>query len=595
MNTITTADRPSASFKISNDILFSSFSARSVELEFRDCWISLDGDIGTSLAGLGGANGTPGLIGAEEVINRYRAQGEEFLSQLKGGFRLLLWDRREEKLLVATDPFATKSVYYFDSDGRLAVGGSLTDVTSHPSFDRQLDKNVLFFYLNHSFVPAPYSIYRGVRRLQPGQCLIWQGKRLKIKQYWDIAYDEDLALGESAAAEQIYAGLCQALQFCAPEERRQTGEVGAFLSGGTDSSTLVGLLTQLQPAPVKAFSVGFTEQAYNEIAYARIAAKQFGADAHEYFVSAEDALAALPTIGASFDEPFGNSSAIPTYYCLRKAKETGVKFMLAGDGGDELFGGNERYVAERRFLPYDCLPEPLQKLCVSLGGWLPRGVFPLGKIRRYVERASEPNPDRFFYYQLYLRQNVNAYFTPDLLAQIDSEFPLSPPREHYRRVADAAPLNRLLYMDLKMCIADNDLFKVNRMADSLGINVCYPYLDRDLAELTGRIPVGLKVKGTKKRYIFKRAFQNLLPAEILSKTKHGFGLPIAGWLRTHSQFKDLAQSLLLDRRPVERGYFERETLVELLRKHEQEPSDFYGSQIWQLMMLELWHQRHFDR
>jgi asparagine synthase (glutamine-hydrolysing) len=169
------------------------------------------------------------------------------------------------------------------------------------------------------------------------------------------------------------------------------------------------------------------------------------------------------------------------------------------------------------------------------------------------------------------------------------------PREHYRKVIAAAPLNRLLYMDLKMCIADNDLFKVNRMAEALGVKVCYPYLDRGLAEITGKLPVGLKLKGFQKRYIFKRAFAKLLPEEILRKKKHGFGLPIAHWLRTHAGFRETAHSLLLDTSAMQRGYFNRSALEKLLRQHDEEKSDFYGTFIWNIMMLELWHRNHKDK
>jgi len=461
------------------------------------------------------------------------------------------------------------------------------------AFHRQIDPNVLFFYLNHSFVPAPYSIYQGMRRLQPGQYLVWQDQRLDIKKYWDIEYTEDFAMTEQAAAEQVYAGVEQSLKFYASGQQK-SHQIGAFLSGGTDSSTLVGLLSKMQSVPVRAFSVGFTEQAYNEIDYARIAAKHFGADAHEYFVGADDALKAMPILAASFDEPSGNSSAIATYFCLCTAKKVGITTMLAGDGGDELFGGNERYLSERLFLPYDRLPPPMQKLSLSVSQLLPTGVFPLGKVRRYLERASEPNPARFFYYQLFLSQNAREFFTTDFLARVDTDFALVPARSHYREVLKAAALNRLLYMDLKMCIADNDLFKVNRMAEALDIKVQYPYLDRDLAELTGRIPAKFKLKGTQKRYIFKRAFQNLLPQEILHKTKHGFGLPVAGWIRCHPQFRDLARSLLLDRGSIDRGYFKQSALETLFSRHDGDTSDFYGTYIWSFMMLELWHRHHSD-
>jgi asparagine synthase (glutamine-hydrolysing) len=579
---------------LSNDTIFGGFGSRTIDIEVRNCRLFVDGDIGVSSGGSASLEISNQPLTGDEILNRYYRLGEEFLRDLKGGFRLCLWDRHKQRLIVAVDPFATKPVYFFEKDGILAIAGKVSGLIHHPSFDREIDPNVLFFYLNHSYVPAPYSIYRNARRLQPGEYLLWQKKGLTVSQYWDIDYTEDFSLTENAAATKVYAGVEQALRFSIAGHGQASNRLGAFLSGGTDSSTLVGLLAKVQSLPAQTFSVGFTERAYNEIEYARIAAKHFGTQAHEYFVSADDTLKAMPVLASSFDEPFGNSSAIPTYFCLRTAKEAGITTMLAGDGGDELFGGNERYLSERMFFPYDRLSPRLQELSVSLGNLLPKGMFPFSKVRRYLERASEPNPDRYFYYQLFLRQYAGEYFTSDFLEQVDSEFALTPARLHYSKISNAAPLNRLLYMDLKMCIADNDLFKVNRMAEALDIKVCYPYLDRDLAESTGRIPASLKLKGTKKRYIFKQAFQKLLPQEILRKTKHGFGLPVAGWIRQNPRFNDFAKSLLLDGNAVGRGYFRQSALESLFVNHARESSDFYGTYIWHFMMLELWHRTHGD-
>jgi asparagine synthase (glutamine-hydrolysing) len=231
----------------------------------------------------------------------------------------------------------------------------------------------------------------------------------------------------------------------------------------------------------------------------------------------------------------------------------------------------------------------LQESSIALAAVLP-DLYPLGKVKRYIQRASQPNPDRFFHYQTFLSDNAADFFTENFTNSIERDFPVKIPREHYQKAAGAAPLNRLLYMDLKMCIADNDLFKVNQMGTAAGVTVCYPYLDRKLAEVTGRIPARLKLKGFKKRYIFKRAFKSLLPDEILKKKKHGFGLPIARWLRSHASFKELARSLLLDPSALHMAYFRKASLEDLLHKHEGEQSDFYGTFIWNVMMLELWHR-----
>jgi asparagine synthase (glutamine-hydrolysing) len=265
--------------------------------------------------------------------------------------------------------------------------------------------------------------------------------------------------------------------------------------------------------------------------------------------------------------------------------------MIAGDGGDELFAGNERYLAEKLFLPFDRLPSPFKTATRRITEYLPY-AYPLGKIKRYVEQASLANPKRFFRYQLFLSEHAEEFLTDEFRASVERDFPLRIPEQHYRNVCTAAPLNRLLYMDLKMCIADNDLFKVNQMASATGVSVCYPYLDRDFAAVTGKIPTALKLKRFQKRYVFKRAFGKLLPVEILRKRKHGFGMPTGEWLSHHSGFRDLAWSLLLEPSAVQRGYFKRPALEHLLKLHDQKSSSYYGSYIWYLMMLELWHRRH---
>jgi asparagine synthase (glutamine-hydrolysing) len=554
----------------------------------------VEGDIQVGDAPLLDANGPARETVVNTLFHHYRKKGDAFVEDLYGGFRLALWDSKAQKLLLAVDPFATRSLYYCVASGTLAFAPKVSQIAGLSYACRQIDPNAIYFFLNHSFIPAPYTIYRGIKRLEPGQCLRWHGGSVSLRQYWDMAYKENRALTVAAASEGIRSSLARSVRSLMDAQSGNAAHIGAFLSGGTDSSTLVGLMTQIGRQAVKTFSVGFAEEYYNEIHYARIAAAHFSADAHERFVSPGDALDAVPVLAAHFDEPFANASAIPTYICLRAAKDAGIKVMFAGDGGDELFAGNERYLEEKRFIPYDIMPAALQLLSKRFGSLLPT-VYPFNRLRRYLERASEQNPDRFFYYQLYIRQQNAELLSDDFRAALDHEFPLVMPRRHFAKVTPAAPLNRLLYMDLKMCIADNDLFKVNRVAEASGVKVCYPYLDRNLADLTGKIPAGLKLKGFQKRYIFKKAFGNLLPEEILHKKKHGFGLPLARWLRSHAGFRELAHSLLLDVKPLQRGYFERKGLETLLDKHENEPSDYYGAFIWNLMMLELWHQKYCDK
>jgi asparagine synthase (glutamine-hydrolysing) len=566
--------------------VFSNWSGERIKY-FLDGAIRINGD---KLSDTHGPNRT-GLCDA--LLKSYRAKGENFLNDLTGGFRLALWDSDKKKLLVAVDPFATRPIYFSSAKGMFRFAPRISCFSNVPGFAKTIDSNALYFYLNHSFIPAPFTAYREIRRLEPGHYLCWQDGKVRIRQYWDLKYDEDFGLNESQAAELIRSSVEESVRSCLDAQPCDGSELGAFLSGGTDSSTLVGLMTNVSGERIKTFSVGFSEEQYNEIEYARIAANHYGADSHERFVSAAEALSLMPLLARQFDEPCGNSSAIPTYFCLRSARDNGVKVMFAGDGGDELFGGNERYLAEKYFLPFDIAPNSMQLMMARMAACLPP-VYPVTKISRYFEQASLPNPKRFFRYQVFVSEHMDEFLTDDFRRDIDRDFELRIPQQHYRNVSSAAPLNRLLYMDLKMCIADNDLFKVNQMADAAGVDVCYPYLDRSLAELTGKIPASLKVRGLQKRYVFKKAFQNLLPEEILRKKKHGFGMPTGEWLRHHGGFRDLARSLLLEPRALQRGYFKRSALEQLLKRHDEETSAYYGTYIWYFMMLELWHRHHVE-
>ena len=357
--------------------------------------LCLDGDIQVNGQPLRDANGASKKLIVEILSDLYRTKGEEFLKDVSGGFRLALWDAEKRKLILAVDPFATRPVYYSCVNGVLVFAPRVSCIAGLPGISREIDLNVVYFYLNHSFVPAPFTIYRDIRRLEPGQYLCWQDGRSIVRQYWDIQYDEDPSLSVETAADLIRSTVEQSVRSYIGAQTCGTRAVGAFLSGGTDSSTLVGLMTKVTSERIKTFSVGFAEERYNEIEYARIAASRYNAEAHEYFVSADEALKALPLIASQFDEPFGNSSAIPTYFCLRAAMDAGVKVMFAGDGGDELFGGNSRYADEKLFLPFDILPPKMQAVSKRMAKLIP-GIYPFGKIRRYIERAAEPIPSRFF-------------------------------------------------------------------------------------------------------------------------------------------------------------------------------------------------------
>jgi asparagine synthase (glutamine-hydrolysing) len=372
--------------------------------------------------------------------------------------------------------------------------------------------------------------------------------------------------------------------------------VGAFLSGGTDSSTVLGLMTRLTGERASAFSIGFREERYDELDYARLSARHFGATHHIMIVTPEDALATLPRLVDAYDEPFGNDSAIGTFFCARLARERGVDWLLAGDGGDEIFGGNERYRTDRIFARYHRIPAILRRALIEpVLFTLPDGDASLvGRAQRYVRRANLPNPRRFYSYEFFVAQEARRLLSPDFLAVIDIEAPQAILQGYYDRVQAMAELNRLLYLDLKLTIGDNDLLKVTRTAELAGVNVRFPLLEQPLVEFTGTWPSHFKVRGLEKRHLFKQAFRPLLPPETLAKRKHGFGVPTSAWLKTHPGFQSLAREALLSPRANQRGYFRSGAIEELFGRHAADSTPYYGGILWRILMLELWHQRHLD-
>jgi asparagine synthase (glutamine-hydrolysing) len=412
-----------------------------------------------------------------------------------------------------------------------------------------------------------------------------------------MAYHERL---EPVLSEAEWANRTQEAVQCAVAATLKgldaTKRPGCFLSGGTDSSSVTGFVGKLTAQPPRTFSIGFDDPRYNEIQYARIAAKCFSADHHEYFVKPDDIVSLVQKAVQVYDEPFGNSSIVPTYYCARLAAEHGVTHLLAGDGGDELFGGNARYVQDRVFQHYSKIPL-----------WMRRGViepvfsrtsqstdFRWFKLARsYVRRSNIPLPDRYFSYSLISSVPANELFTNDFVAAVNDD-PLRTARNHFSTAPANNDLNRWLYLDLKITITDNDVRKVTTMSRLAGITTRYPFLHPDLAEFTGTIPVDMKVRGSRLRYLFKRAMQDLLPQQIIKKTKHGFGLPYSVWLADSRHLRDFTFDVLGSARCRQRGYFRSHLLEQIWSKYETVHRGYYGEILWILLMLELWHVNHAD-
>jgi len=476
---------------------------------------------------------------------------------------------------------------YSTTGGALAFSDSASAVARFPGVDATLRKQAIYDYLLLHIVPSPETVYEGVFKLRPGTVAHYAAGTLRTSRFWVPRFVE--SGGESF--ESLKAGLQTSLRK-AVEATRPDQATGAFLSGGLDSSSVAGMLSKVQNG-AKTFSMGFGVDAYDELAYARIASKHFATTSHEYHVTPEDIVDAFPKIAAAYDEPFGNSSAVPTYVCARFAAQHGVTHLLAGDGGDEIFGGNERYVRQRVFEAYYRIPgvlrsgllEPLSKLFST-----ENPLKPLRKFRSYIDQASVRLPERLETWNLVYREGAQKLLDPEFLRAIDPRAPFGRMREVYEENSDATMLNKMLFYDWQYTLSDNDLRKVGAMCDLAGVRVSYPMLDPDVVDLSLRVPSAMKIEGIELRSFYKKAMGDFLPQDIIRKQKHGFGLPFGVWLKSHARLGELIFAHLesLRRRQIVSPAF----IDEIVKGHRTGDASFFGYPIWDMAMLDAWMSAH---
>jgi len=525
---------------------------------------------------------------ARRVLNGYRASGVDVLRSLGGAFALALVLDGGREALLAVDRMGIRSLTYRHIEGGIAFGSSSDLVTACLDAAGEIDLQSLFNYVFLHMVPGPSTIFRGQFRIPPGGYVHLKDGRITHGKYWQMKYEEDAAYDLRELKTEFRTLL-----------ERSVGEAlngratGTFLSGGTDSSTITGLLAKVSGQPVRSYSIGFKAEGYDEMEYARIAARLYAADHHEYYVTPDDVLALAPRLAGFCDQPFGNASAVPTYYCAQLAQSDGVELLLGGDGGDELFGGNERYATQAIFSWYGRVPALLREGLIEpiLFGIPGADRVPfLRKGRGYVTKASVPLPDRLHAYNMLRRNPLDSVFTEEFIEQVDPDTPLNLFRGVYEAAHAQSPLNRTLALDLQFTLADNDLYKVNKMCELVGLDVAYPMLNDELVAFSARLPPNLKLRGTKLRYFFKEALKDFLPREIIAKHKHGFGLPIGVWMQSHAPLRELVYDAVhaLGSRGVVRPSF----IDQLMSEHRFGHAAYWGDQIWVLSQLELWLQAH---
>lgn len=524
-------------------------------------------------------------------LAEWAAGGEMDPMLLRGRFALVGWDATTRSLHAFTDGFRTCPVYWAETPRGIVVASDLRLIARSGLVPRQAHPAALYQYLNFSYVPAPVSALDGVFKLPAGCRLDLVDGVPAVKPYWDPSYPEDLALDEAERVSELRRCIVDTIGDYRPGD---AGGWGAFLSGGTDSSSICGILARQHTAPVHSFSIGFAEEGYDELEYARIASAAFRLDAHEYRVSEADTVDSVPALARAFDEPFGNSSAIPTFHCAQLAARSGVDLLIGGDGGDEIFGGNERYRKDAIFERFHQAPAPARWMGQGLAAMLSRiDQRWANRIKNFVHRGTLPNPDRFYSDDAFASKHYDSLLSPSFRAVVGPDDALDVQRRLHAQAEARDPLHRLMYLDLKMTIADNDVVKVVRASRLAGVDVAFPYLDRGLVDFTGRLPGKDKLRGAQKRYLFKRAADDILPEAIRNKRKQGFGLPVSVWLRQGGRYHDLVRDVLLSPRTRARGYFQDNFVPQLLQRHERGAWD-HSAELHMMTMLELWHRDVVD-
>jgi asparagine synthase (glutamine-hydrolysing) len=519
----------------------------------------------------------------ESIVHAYEQWGEDAFRRLRGMFGIALWDEPHRTLLLARDRAGQKPVHFAERGGRLYFGSEIKSLLAAGAVDPSLDLAALDHYLAFLYTPRDSSIFSGVRKLPPGHFLRWRDGRADVKQYWQVSAQESFT-GTEADAVAALEGI---LQEAVCSHMVSDVPLGAFLSGGVDSSAVVGMMARASSRPVKTFSIGFDDPAFDELDHARTVAAHFGTDHHE-FVVRPDGLSILEDLIGHFDEPFADSSAIPTWYVSEIARRH-VTVVLSGDGGDELFGGYDRYLPHPRVARFDRVPMPGLRTAAALA-WplLPHGAKGKNFLRHVAKDAAGRYLDSVAMFQADERR---ALYTPDVRASLaaDSEATLA---RHFDRFAGLPHESRMMRFDFETYLPEDVLTKVDRMSMAHSIETRVPILDNRVIDFAATLPSRFKISNGRRKHILKEALRPMLPAGILERKKQGFGIPLGNWFR--GGLTGLFADVLDAPGTRQRGYFEPAFVSRLLKEHLAGDRD-HTLRLWQLLVFELWHRQYLDR
>ncbi|HEY0346508.1 MAG TPA: asparagine synthase (glutamine-hydrolyzing) [Pyrinomonadaceae bacterium] len=527
----------------------------------------------------------------EAIVNAYDEYGTECPKYLRGMFAFAIWDERAKSLFLARDRVGKKPLLYAQLNGQLVFGSEFMALLQHPDVSRDVNYEAIHHYLSFSCVPAPLTAYQAIRKLEPGHSLLWKNGEMKLERYWQLDFSHKISISEEEAGERVVDLLRDAVRV------RLMSEVplGAFLSGGVDSSAIVALMAQESSEKVKTFSIGFEEQDFSELHHARRVAEHVGAEHHEFIVR-PDAMEILPTLVEHYGEPFADSSAVPSYYVSRETRKY-VTVALNGDGGDECFAGYERYAAMNlaqryaKVLPAIIRDGVIRNVARALPEFQSR-ANPLRKAQRFLTAASLSPVQRYLrWVSAFDEQAKLNLYSSDFRSETAAFSTIGFLEPWFAKANGAGIVDASLLTDTMTYLPNDLLVKMDIASMTVSLEARSPFLDHHLMEFAASLPESLKLRGMTTKYLLKRVLKKFVPEENLTRAKMGFGVPIGHWFRGTMQ--PFLRETLLSEKALARGLFNRASVRQLIDQHVANKVN-HEHRLWSLLMLELWFQRFID-
>ena len=522
----------------------------------------------------------------EIIIRAYQQWGTDCVKRLRGMFAFGIWDQRQRRLMLARDRVGKKPLFYTQLQNRFLFASELQGLLADPDIPRDLNPEAIDAYLSWGYVPAPLTGFKNIFKLLPAHWMTVevtdQGLVTRTEQYWKLEYGPKLVISEAEAAEALREKLTEAVRL------RMVSDVplGAFLSGGIDSSIVVGLMAKLSDRPVKTFSIGFAEASFDETVHARRIAKLWKTDHHEFIVE-PNALEILPMLVRHYGEPYADSSAVPTYYVSKLTREK-VTVALNGDGGDESFAGYERYLGNRLADRVQSIPGS-SLTARALSAMLPDSINPknrLRNIKRFLSVASQPVGQRYGrWVGFFTEEAKHQLYRGELRALLNQHRPVEWLEQMFAEISGLDPVDATMAVDVQSYLPYDLLVKVDITSMANSLEARSPFLDHEVMEFAARLPVNLKLRGKEAKYLLKRAFSDLLPSENVNRRKMGFGVPVGQWFR--GPLRELLCDSLLGQDSRVHEYFNPAVIEKLITPHLQSQAD-NSFLLWNLLMLEMW-------